>query len=229
MTCALALLVAVTRLYDPPERFPADTGALRQRHDGDAMSERSLPATLLLAIILVAGAIACAQPTGAPATASSRAPDVPYEPSPPEVVEAMLDLANVGPRDIVYDLGSGDGRIVIAAARRNAARAIGIDIDPRRIVEANANARLAGVSDRVTFVQGDLFETDFTDATVVTLFLWPGVNMKLRPQLLALAPGTRIVSHLHDLGDWRPDRTRVVRAKGEQRERTLHLWVVPPR
>jgi SAM-dependent methyltransferase len=193
------------------------------------MSERRIAAAVLLAITLAIGAVACAQPAGAPAMAPARAPDVPYEPSPPDVVEAMLDLADVGPRDIVYDLGSGDGRIVIAAARRGAARAVGIDIDPQRIAEANANARQAGLQDRVTFVQGDLFEANFKDATVVTLFLWPGVNMKLRPQLLALAPGTRIVSHLHDLGDWRPDRTRVIRAKGENRERTLYLWVVPRR
>ncbi len=193
------------------------------------MSERRISVAVLLAIALAAGTVACAQPAGNPAAVPARAPDVPYEPSPPDVVEAMLDLANVGPRDVVYDLGSGDGRIVIAAARRGAARAVGIDIDPQRIAEANANARHAGLHDRVTFVQGDLFEADFKDATVVTLFLWPGVNMKLRPQLLALAPGTRIVSHLHDLGDWRPDRTRVIRAKGENRERALYLWVVPPR
>lgn len=140
----------------------------------------------------------------------------------------MLDLANVGATDIVYDLGSGDGRIVIAAARDFGARAVGIDIDPVRIAESNANARVAGVADRVRFIQGDLFAADFSEATVITLFLWPHINMKLRPQLLKLRPGTRIVSHVHDLGDWAADRTIRVRIDSEGRERTLYLWVVRP-
>ena len=159
--------------------------------------------------------------------AAVRAPDVPYEPSPPEVVTAMLQLAGVTSRDVVYDLGSGDGRIVIAAAREFGARAVGIDIDPKRIEESNANARRANVTDRVRFVQGDLFESDFSEATVVTLFLWPHINMKLRPKLTALRPGTRIVSHVHDLGDWRADRTQKVRVAETGRERTLYLWVLP--
>jgi SAM-dependent methyltransferase len=167
--------------------------------------------------------------TSAPA-APARAPDVPYQPSPPEVVEAMLDLAGVGPRDVVYDLGSGDGRIVIAAARRGVARAVGIDIDPLLVAEAQANARAAGVAGRATFVQGDIFDSDFGDATVVTLFLWPGVNLKLRPRLLALPPGTRVISHMHDMGDWKPERTvRVPMITGAVRERVLYLWVVPAR
>jgi len=157
--------------------------------------------------------------------AAVRAPDVPYEPSPPEVVRAMLELAEVSSKDVVYDLGSGDGRIVVAAARDFGARAVGIDIDPKRIEESNENARRASVTDRVKFVQGDLFESDFSEATVVTLFLWPHINMKLRPKLLALRPGTRIVSHVHDLGDWKPTRSiRVTMQNG--RERQLHLWIV---
>jgi SAM-dependent methyltransferase len=171
-----------------------------------------------LAIVLAAPAV-CAQP-------AARAPDVPYEPSPPEVVKAMLELAAVTSADTVYDLGSGDGRIVIAAARDFGARGVGIDIDPQRIAEANENARRANVTDRVKFVQGDLFESDFSAATVITLFLWPHINMKLRPQLLKLKPGTRIVSHVHDLGDWRPDRTVKVRVTESGRERTLYLWTV---
>ena len=160
----------------------------------------------------------CSQP-------GARAPDVPYEPSPPEVVRAMLELAGVGANDVVYDLGSGDGRIVIAAAKDFGARGVGIDIDPKLIAEANENAVRAGVTDRVKFVQGDLFQSDFRAASVVTLFLWPHVNMKLRPQLLALRPGTRIVSHIHDLGDWKPERT--VRVRTERGgERAIHLWVV---
>ena len=162
------------------------------------------------------------------AALSARAPDVPYEPSPTEVVRAMLEVAKVGTDDLVYDLGSGDGRIVIEAARAFGARGVGIDIDPQRVSEANANAKAAGVTGRVNFIQGDLFETDFSAASVVTLFLWPHINLKLRPQLRKLKPGTRIVSHIHDLGDWLPDRTVRVRAAGEQRERAIHLWTVPP-
>jgi SAM-dependent methyltransferase len=185
-------------------------------------------ATALLVACALAGPAAFAQPATAP-QAPLRTPDVPYEPSPPDVVAAMLDLAQVKASDVVYDLGSGDGRIVIAAARDRGARGVGIDIDPRRIAEANENARAAGVADRVRFELGDLFVADFSSATVVTLFLWPQVNLKLRPKLLQLKPGTRIVSHIHDLGDWKPDRTLRVRASGENRERTLYLWVVPSR
>ena len=158
--------------------------------------------------------------------APARKPDVPYEPSPPEVVRAMLELAGVTRNDVVYDLGSGDGRIVIAAARDFGARAVGIDIDPKRIDEANANAARAVVTNQVRFVQGDLFESDFSEASVVTLFLWPHINLKLRPQLEKLKPGTRIVSHVHDLGDWKPDRTLRVKLADSSRERTLYLWTV---
>ena len=181
-----------------------------------------------LRIAAGAAALAVTAAFAQPAPAPTRAPDVPYEPSPPEVVRAMLELANVKPGDVVYDLGSGDGRIVIAAAKDFGATGVGIDIDPKRIAEANANAARAGVADRAKFIEGDLFTTDFTGASVVTLFLWPNINMKLRPQLRTLKPGTRIVSHVHDLGDWKPDRTVKVRLADSGRERTLYLWVVKP-
>lgn len=153
----------------------------------------------------------------------ARKPDVPYEPTPPEVVAEMLRLAEVGPRDVVYDLGCGDGRIVIAAAKLGA-RGVGIDLDPRLIREARENARAAGVEDRVDFRVGDLFEADVRPATVVTLFLWPQVNLKLRPRLHEqLAPGSRVVSYWHDMGDWKPEKTvKAGRA-------SLYLWRIPAR
>ena len=149
--------------------------------------------------------------------------DVPFVPTPERVVAKMLEVAKVGPRDVVYDLGSGDGRIVIAAAKKGA-RAVGIDIDPERIREARENARRAGVTKRVEFREGDLFKADFSDATVVTLYLLSGVNLKLRPKLLAeLKPGTRIVSHGFDMGDWKPTGTYSVGSS------TVYYWVVPKR
>lgn len=181
-------------------------------------------AFLLTATLLVAPTLP-AQQAPAQVGAPARTPDVPYEPSPPEVVKTMLDLANVGPNDLVYDLGSGDGRIVIMAAKDYGARGVGVDIDPQRIAESNANARRAGVTDRVRFFEGDLFATDYSAATVVTLFLWPNINMQLRPVLRALKPGTRIVSYVHDLGDWRPDK--VVKVQARHGERNVYLWVVP--
>jgi len=151
-----------------------------------------------------------------------RPPDVRYQPSPHAVVRAMLELAQVSEHDVVYDLGSGDGRIPIAAARDFGARGVGIEIDPKLIARANENARKAGVADRVTFRNEDLFTADFSEATVVTLFLYPDVNMKLRPKLLqTLRPGTRVVSHYHTMGDWRP-KTKI-RVNG----RPIYLWVVP--
>ncbi|WP_449419841.1 methyltransferase domain-containing protein [Phormidium nigroviride] len=154
--------------------------------------------------------------------APTRTPDVVYVPTPVKVVDEMLRLANVQSNDVVYDLGSGDGRIVIAAAQKVGARGIGIDINPERIREANENAQKAGVSDRVEFRQADLFQTNFSEATVVTLYLLPELNVKLRPQLLSqLKPGTRIVSHEFDMGDWKPEQ--VVEVEG----RKVYYWVVP--
>jgi len=156
------------------------------------------------------------------ATAQKRGPDVIFVPTPTEVVEAMLKAAKVTKNDVVYDLGCGDGRIVITAAKEYGARGIGIDIDPQRIAEARANAEKAGVTDRVKFLEQDLFETDFHDATVVTLYLLPSLNVKLRPKLWKeLKPGTRIVSHAFDMGDWKPEQEIDVDG------RTVYLWTVP--
>lgn len=151
----------------------------------------------------------------------SRKPEVPYVPTPEEVVAEMLKLANVTKDDVVIDLGCGDGRIVIAAAKLGA-RGIGVDINPERIKESNENAQTAGVTDRVKFLEGDLFEAEIREATVVTLYLLPEVNLRLRPKLLReLKAGTRIVSHNYDMGDWKPEKT--VRLG----ERTLYFWTVP--
>lgn len=148
--------------------------------------------------------------------------DVPYVPTKPAVVEAMLNLAGVKEGDVVYDLGCGDGRIVITAAQKYGATGVGVDIDPDRINEANENAKNAEVTDKVRFVEGNLFEMDFSKATVVTLYLLPNINLKLRPQLLKqLKPGTRIVSHAFDMGDWEPEETQQV--NGE----TIYFWTVP--
>src|SRR5437660_3814696 len=147
--------------------------------------------------------------------------DVPYVPTPPDVVAAMLKLANVHKGDVLYDLGCGDGRIVVAATKQYGARATGIDIDPVRLKEARENAQKEGVADQVKFRQEDLFTTDFHDADVVTLYLLPSVNMKLRPKLQRLKPGTRIVSHSFDMEDWKPDKT--VDVDG----RMIYLWIIP--
>ncbi len=160
--------------------------------------------------------------------AQERQPEVPYVPTPHQVVEEMLRLANVGKNDVVYDLGCGDGRIVIAAAQKFGARGVGVDIDPERIKESNANARQAGVSDRVKFLQQDLFEIDLSEATVVTLYLLPEVNLRLRPKLLReLKPGTRIVSHNYDMGDWKPEK--VLELSGSDQDHIIYYWVVPAR
>lgn len=152
-----------------------------------------------------------------------REPDVIYVPTPQEVVDEMLALAKVTKDDVIYDLGSGDGRIPITAAKKFGTRGVGIDINPQRIQEANANAQQAGVTDLVEFRQQDLFETDFREATVVTLYLLPSLNVKLRPELFRqLKPGTRIVSHDFDMGDWKPERV-VQTPEGS----TIYYWVVP--
>jgi precorrin-6B methylase 2 len=154
--------------------------------------------------------------------------DVPYVPTHEKVVAEMLRVANVRKDDVLYDLGSGDGRIVITAAREHGTRGTGIDIDPERVRDANENARRAGVTDKVKFVQGDIFDAKISDATVVTMYLLPSVNMRLRPKLLSeLRPGTRIVSHNYDMGDWTPEKTIRVNTAG--RDHTVYYWVVPRR
>jgi SAM-dependent methyltransferase len=148
--------------------------------------------------------------------------DVPYVQTPPRIVERMLRVAEVTERDTVYDLGSGDGRIAIAAAREFGAHAVGVEIVPRLVDEARRNAREAGVADRVTFRQGDLFEADLSGATVVTLYLLPDVNRRLRPRLLRqLDPGDRVVSHDFHMGEWLPDRTI------KTGDHTIYRWRVP--
>jgi trans-aconitate methyltransferase len=172
-------------------------------------------------VLLLFAANACAQ---APAV-ESRQPDVIYVPTPQDVVEEMLKLAKVGKNDVLYDLGSGDGRIPVTAAKRFGIRATGIDIDPQRIAEANENAKKNGVTHLVQFKREDLFKTRFSDATVVTLYLLPDLNVKLRPRLLAeLKPGTRIVSHQFDMGTWKPER-KVELSAG----RVIYLWTIPER
>lgn len=153
--------------------------------------------------------------------------DVPYVPTPQEVVEQMLSLANISTNDVLYDLGSGDGRIPISAAQKyNVPSATGVEINPQLVQQSQENAKKAGVSDRVNFLQQDLFQTDLSNATVVTLYLLPDVNLKLRPKLLQeLKPGTRIVSHDFDMGEWKPER--VVQIQGPTRQHTLYYWVVP--
>ncbi|GHG70131.1 methyltransferase domain-containing protein [Comamonas sp. JC664] len=160
-----------------------------------------------------------------PSGSGAQAPDVPYVPTPEPAVDGMLALAGVKPGDTVYDLGSGDGRIVISAVQKHGAkRAVGVDINPERISEANENAKQAGVKNKVEFREGDLFDANIGDASVVTLYLLPSVNERLKSKLLAeLKPGTRIVSHSFDMGDWEP--TKTVQSEG----RTLYLWVVPER
>lgn len=182
-------------------------------------------ASATMLALLLAGCSAAPAPSASAdqetASKTLRKPDVRYEPSPQPVVRAMLELAQVREGDLVFDLGSGDGRIPITAAREHGARAVGVEIDPDLVELARRNAAEAGVSERVTFVHQDMFEADLSPATVVTLFLYPDVNMKLRPKLMAeLRPGTRVVSHWHDMGDWEPDRTiRVM-------NRPVYLWII---
>ena len=157
--------------------------------------------------------------------------EVPFIVTPDKVTLAMLELAQVGPRDFVLDLGSGDGRIVINAARRYGARGLGVELVPDLVQRSRDNAAKAGVAERAAFVEQDLFKTDLSQATVITMYLLQEVNLQLRPALLALQPGTRIVSHDWDMGDWRADRSVTVDAPdkpvGRDKRSRLHLWVVP--
>jgi SAM-dependent methyltransferase len=173
-------------------------------------------------------AFACLLTAGLAVAQSSAGPeprlDVPYVPTPQPVVDRMLELGNVGPQDVLFDLGCGDGRIVVTAAKQRGARGTGIDINPVRIEEARQNAKSAGVSSRADFRVGDLFQTDVSQATVVTLYLLPDINRKLRPQLWKqLKVGTRVVSHDFDMGEeWPPEKVEKVGHK------TLYFWTIKP-
>lgn len=175
------------------------------------------------AIIAFVLPLALSSPSGAQQPAvGDVSPDIVYVPTPYKVVDAMLQVADIGPMDVVYDLGSGDGRIVIAAARDYGATGIGVEIDPKYVEMARLNAAAEDVTDKVTFVQADLFEMDFSDATVVALYLSAPLNLRLRPILLEqLKPGTRIVSHEFDFGDWEPEQT--LNIDGHR----VYYWLVP--
>jgi SAM-dependent methyltransferase len=185
-----------------------------------------LTKTLFLPLLL---AVALAAP--GQNTKPNRQPDVPYVPTTEPAVEEMLKLARVTKNDVVYDLGCGDGRIVIAAAKNYGARGVGIDINPERIAEANENAKKAGVTHLVKFIEQDLFEADFREASVVTLFLLTEVNQRLRPKLLEqLKPGTRVVSNTFEMGDWKPEKE--TKLNGEDSEYSylsskFFLWTIP--
>jgi len=166
--------------------------------------------------------VSVASISGGSGSPQTRIPDVHYEPTPQLIVEELLKMAEVNRNDIVYDLGCGDGRFVITAAKKYGARGIGIDIDPERIKESIHKARIAGVMDRVKFIEGDLFEMDIREATLVALYLLPELNMQLRPKLLKeLKPGTRVISHEFDMYDWQPDKM------GRLGRNKYYFWVVP--
>lgn len=175
---------------------------------------------------VTACAVVCAMFLCAPALAQKgvRRPDAPFVPSTVELTEAMLELAKVTREDVVYDLGSGDGRLVIMAAQKYGARGVGVEIDPKLVRLSRENARKAGVADRVKFIQQDLFRTNLSGATVVTLYLRPEVNLRLRPKLLReLRPGARVVSNTFDMGDWQPDIKQAVGLE------SIYYWVIPRR
>lgn len=152
--------------------------------------------------------------------------DVPYVPTHETIVDEMLKMAEVTGDDVLYDLGSGDGRIPITAAQRFGTRGVGVDLNPVRIEEANANATKANVTDKVKFINGDLFDMDFSEATVVTLYLLPSVNMQLRPKILQMKPGTRVVSHNYDMGDWEPEQIKTITTP-DGYDHTVYFWRVP--
>jgi len=184
------------------------------------------------ACVGLAGLILSISLAAAQSSQPSRQPDVPYVPTTDEAVQAMLKLADVKKTDIVYDLGCGDGRIVIAAAKTYGAHGVGIDIDPQRIQEAKENAKKAGVENLVRFEEKDLFESDFHEATVVTLFLLPTINLRLRPKLLQdLKPGTRVVSNTFDMGDWKAEKEDSIGGTDDDAylSRRFYLWTIPQR
>jgi SAM-dependent methyltransferase len=186
---------------------------------------------VLSAAVAFAAVTGCGYPAVPPAWSRidldrpARTPDVPFEPSSTAAIAAMIELAQPVPSDTVYDLGCGDGRVVIEAARRSGARGVGVDLDPKLIRLATENAARAGLSSRVTFRTEDLFATDLREATVVMLFLWPEINLRLLPKLLReLRPGARIVSNWHDMGGYEP--TRVITLADAPQPHRIYLWVV---
>ena len=192
------------------------------------MLRNTVSASILLVLALSAAAQTATQEAPRVAVPGAqkelRTPDVVFVPTPPKVVDAMLKVAKVGKGDVLYDLGSGDGRIPIAAAKYGIARGIGIDIDPERIKEANENLAKAGVGNRVRFVQADLFETNLSDATVITIYLLPALNLRLLPKLLKeTKPGTRIVSHAFSMGTWKPEQK--LNIEGYE----VYFWTIPAR
>lgn len=196
------------------------------------MKRRLVSPTLILLLVLASVSTACTSSViRGPAISRQAASippraeitlDVPYVPTPKKVVDEMLNIAKVGPYDTVYDLGCGDGRLVVTAAKERGAKGVGVDLNPARIKESKDNAMRAMVEDRVTFFQQDLFETDISEATVLTIYLLPDVNLRLRPRIFSqLKPGSRVVSHDYDMDDWKPDaQTRI----GPDR---IYYWVVP--
>lgn len=194
------------------------------------MQSVSAAARVAAAVLFAGAAFVATGLAGAPAIAQEQPGtfigDVPYVATPQDVVESMLNLARIGPGDYVIDLGSGDGRLVIGAAKRGA-EGFGVDLDPKRIAESTANAAQAGVSDKAQFFQRDLFETDFSRATALTMYLLPEINIKLRPKILALKPGTRVVSHDFDMGDWVPDERLRMRSAITHYDSNAYLWIVP--
>jgi precorrin-6B methylase 2 len=189
---------------------------------------------LSLLLFVAALAPACSYPSKQPRAWAqvdhdkpARAPDVPYEPSSGAAIAAMIELGAPGPNDVVYDLGCGDGRVVIEAVKRSGARGVCVDLDPKLIRQAQNNAARAGVVDRISFRTEDLFLTDIHDASVVMLFLWPEINLRLLPKLQReLPPGARIVSNMHDMGELQPARTIPV-SSSRPRGHNVYLWVLP--
>ena len=192
---------------------------------------RALNAAALAAVLAsgfgFAGGLGASAAFAAPHDDDPFVGDVPYVPTPQDVVDTMLTIAKVGPTDYLIDLGSGDGRIVVTAAAKFGARGFGVDLNPKRIAEAVANAKAAGVTDRAQFFQKNLFETDFSQATVVTMYLLPDINLQLRPKVLDMKPGTRIVSHDFDMGDWRPDQAITMRSADTGYSDRIYFWLVP--
>ncbi len=226
----------------PPPGWASMRQRCRPRRWADGMLHIRPARRLLQALLLSAWLGAAGVATSATTTATTTTPpplgtasdeEVPFITTPDAVTVAMLQLAQVGASDMLIDLGSGDGRIVITAAQRFGTRGLGVDIVPDLVAQSQANARRAGVAERTSFRVQDLFETDLSAASVITLYLLPEFNLRLRPRLLALAPGTRIVSHDWDMADWLPDRTLTLdvpdKAIGREKLSRLHLWRVPAR